>query len=89
MPFEGPLKGTALAAKRATIQVVLTLILRRAEATIVTSIISEAEARALGARRIACIPNGVDLDLFTELECGDVVASLPTKGLRGQAGARE
>jgi glycosyltransferase involved in cell wall biosynthesis len=51
-------------AKRAAMRAGLRFVLSHAAATIVTSPAGEAEARALGARRIERIANGVDVDLF-------------------------
>ncbi len=60
----GPLAKPMLAGKQAVMRLGLSALLRRAEATIVTTAAGEAEARALGATAIVHVPNGVDLELF-------------------------
>ena len=60
----GAVAGAALAGKRAVMRAGLSLLLRRAEATIVTTTAGEVEALGLGARKVVYVPNGVDLDLF-------------------------
>jgi glycosyltransferase involved in cell wall biosynthesis len=64
---ELPFNTFAAAAKpfkRAAMRIGLHFVLKRAQATIVTSRAGETEARKLGARRVERIPNGVDVDLF-------------------------
>src|SRR3712207_9011452 len=56
--FRSPKGRLGLAAKRAAMRGGLGVLLRRARTTIVTSGPTEAEARALGARRTVRIPNG-------------------------------
>jgi glycosyltransferase involved in cell wall biosynthesis len=63
-PVGGMAGRPALAAKRALVRAELQLLLRRAAVTIATSEPIAAEARAHGAKRVALIPNGVDVALF-------------------------
>jgi glycosyltransferase involved in cell wall biosynthesis len=63
-PVPGALTRITVAPKRAAIRASLRFVLTRAVSTIVTSSDGAREARALGARRIEWIPNGVDVQAF-------------------------
>jgi glycosyltransferase involved in cell wall biosynthesis len=64
LPLAGPFAQPVLAGKRTLMRVGLSALLRRAEATIVTTAAGEAEARSLGAKTVVRVPNGVDLEVF-------------------------
>lgn len=53
-----------LSLKRPALRGLLRVLLRRAQAVIVTSVQGEEQARALGARHLLRVPNGVDTDVF-------------------------